>query len=129
MVALFNITSGGPQWQPRQRTTPASICLGQTSFITTIDVDGAVVEQQRLRNRPEALRRYFRQRKRVARDEEGRPVVHLTHEVELYDAQGAAKDIRRAHGAYGPQGTEENPLHVRHNLSWSSGPPSDGDDA
>ncbi|HEV2123382.1 MAG TPA: hypothetical protein VGW38_11490 [Chloroflexota bacterium] len=70
-----------------------------------------------------------RQRKRIARDEEGRPVVHLTHEVELYDAQGAARDIRRAHGAYGPSGSESDPLHVRYNLSWSSGPPSDGDDA
>jgi transposase len=32
----------------------------QTSFITTVDPDGTVMQQQKLRNHPEALRRYFK---------------------------------------------------------------------
>ena len=32
-----------------------------TTFITTIDEDGCLLQQQKLRNRPEALRGYFRQ--------------------------------------------------------------------
>lgn len=45
----------------------------RTTFITTLDADGELVEQQKLRNHPEALRRYFR-----GREGQHRAVVEST---------------------------------------------------
>lgn len=58
----------------------------------------------------------IKQRKRITRrtGEDGKPVTTATveHEIEIHDAQAAAHKIRQAHGAYGPTGRADDPLHA-----------------
>lgn len=89
-----------------------------TPFLTIDDRTGLVevdLKSEDARRNLHVLKK-IKQRKRITRrtDEEGKPVTTATveHEIEIHDAQAAAHKIRQAHGAYGPTGRADDPLHA-----------------